>query len=322
MTLELLYLLIFFLRYHSLKPNVLAPFMHFLFIHPQRTRFHCHSQLFLRGMPHLANKMRRPSGNRKDKTAPLSSSSGKKVAQDGAETVYTAPDFYKMAEKHPLPNIPTNPNSTSSGSSSQAVGQVLGATPTTATSSSTTVAMGNNSGIPPAYGGNAAGGIYGQALNNNQSPNVNVPAFGANLLAPQAPSLWTNPAPNGNQLSLLGLPQNQLLLQALLAQQYQISQQQHILSSLSAPLSMAGTGLNTAAMLSLGAAPAASQQQPETGIAQPEGQAPQGGAYYNGPETLAGNPAGQELPAPSGEESKEVSRSGALGAQPNDQEPN
>lgn len=85
---------------------------------------------------------------------------------------------------------------------------------------------------------------------------------------------------------------------------------------------MAGTGLNTAAMLSLGAAPAASQQQPETGIAQPEGQAPQGGAYYNGPETLAGNPAAQELPAPSGEESKEVSRSGALGAQPNDQEPN
>ena len=77
---------------------------------------------------------------------------------------------------------------------------------------------------------------------------------------------------------------------------------------------MAGTGLNAAAMLSLGVAPAAPEQQPGTGISQPVGQAPQDGAYDNGQETA------QEVPA--GEESREDSRSGALGAQPKDQEPN
>ena len=268
-------------------------------------------------MPHLANKMKRPSGTKKGKMAP-SSSAGKKVAQDGAGTIYTAPDFYKMAEKQPLPNLQTNPNSISS--SFQATSTC--ATQSTATSDSTAMAMGNNLGIPNAFGENVAVGLSSRALNDHQFPNVASAALGANLLAPPAPSLWANPVPNGNQLSLLGLPQNQLLLQALLAQQYQMSQQQHILSSMSVPLPMAEAGLNAAAMPSLCAAPAAPDQQLETGKAyieeDPTGQASQDGTHGTRLDVLVGGCPAQE--SPPGEESKEVSRSGALGAQPNDQE--
>eukprot|EP00563_Minutocellus_polymorphus_P000783 CAMPEP_0181027378 /NCGR_PEP_ID=MMETSP1070-20121207/4134_1 /TAXON_ID=265543 /ORGANISM="Minutocellus polymorphus, Strain NH13" /LENGTH=411 /DNA_ID=CAMNT_0023104619 /DNA_START=77 /DNA_END=1312 /DNA_ORIENTATION=+ len=232
-------------------------------------------ELFLRGMPHLANKMRRPSGINKAKVAPSLSSAGRKVSTSNAGTICTAPDFYRMAETHPLP-LPTilvpqpTPILQATTPSHGGLGQELGANLSANISDSVAVPIDNAAGA--AYSLHATAGILGPAINNH-FPAV-AGAYGANLLAPQ-PSLrsllWANPAAASYQPPLT-LPQNQMLMETLLAQQYQISHQQHILSSLGAPLAMAGSGLNAAAMLSLGTGPTVLELQGEASTAQYEAQ--------------------------------------------------